>query len=524
MRKYLFTALASCALLCAPVNAPAQDNGPKPLFTEPITKQPKGRMVKNQVRKALSFYTDVGGANVDSVDYYIGNYVIGDDDCVYLKNPFTFFPTQSYLKLECLNGDTLVAHMPQAIFINTEEIPYYASRMVLKAGSQGMTYGFEQNADGTYNTDMRFLFRGDTLTLIGEDNVEGDYPKVILGLTTLAGIWKEAGEVELSVRPTDKKPLSLPQGVKPQLYQLSHTGFYGDATDLVEVAFADNKVYVSNPYSTTALQWAEGEIKGNSVVFARQYLGPNESDGYHIFFVPGVYSETAPDFFDLADTLRFNYDNTAKSLTATDLQSILINVGDRRVFTAAAYINPSLSPYTATAGKPANPEITSFGRYGEEAEGEGYLQFEFPSEDVHAQPLFKNNLYYKVYTAEGKALTFSPEKYSGLDTEITEVPYGLNDNTDFFMADDSHKFYFFQAADSLGLQTVYKGEQELSSDIVWTTGRTTTGISQPAISQTAAEVRYYDLQGRRLSQPRRGVCIRQRVMANGSVVNDKTIK
>ena len=169
--------------------------------------------------------------------------------------------------------------------------------MVLKAGSQGMTYGFEQNADGTYNTDMRFLFRGDTLTLIGEDNVEGDYPKVILGLTTLAGIWKEAGEVELSVRPTDKKPLSLPQGVKPQLYQLSHTGFYGDATDLVEVAFADNKVYVSNPYSTTALQWAEGEIKGNSVVFARQYLGPNESDGYHIFFVPGVYSETAPDFF-----------------------------------------------------------------------------------------------------------------------------------------------------------------------------------------------------------------------------------
>lgn len=33
-------------------------------------------MVKNQVRKALSFYTDVGGANVDSVDYYIGNYVI----------------------------------------------------------------------------------------------------------------------------------------------------------------------------------------------------------------------------------------------------------------------------------------------------------------------------------------------------------------------------------------------------------------------------------------------------------------
>ena len=92
MRKYLFTALASCALLFAPANAPAQDNGPKPLFTEPITKQPKGRLVKNQVRKALSLYMDFGGANVDSVDYYIGTYVIGDDDCVYLKNPFTFFP------------------------------------------------------------------------------------------------------------------------------------------------------------------------------------------------------------------------------------------------------------------------------------------------------------------------------------------------------------------------------------------------------------------------------------------------
>lgn len=510
-------------MLCLPASAQTQGNGVIPQSTEPITKQPKGLQVKNQARKALCFYSTGQGADLDSVDYYIANYVLGDDGCVYLKNPFTFFPTQSYLKLDRLNGDTLVAHMPQAIY--SDETMLYASRMVLKSGSKGMTYGYDRNADGTCNTDMRFLLRGDTLTMLGDDTPQGEYPKEILGLTTLEGAWNEAGEVAMTVRPTGKKPVELPQGVLPQLYRLAYSDFYGDGTTLVEVAFDHDKVYISNPYSTGALQWAEGTIHGSRVVFASQYLGPNECEGYHMFFCPGMYSETSQEYFDMADSLRFDYDEAAKSMTAASPQTIIINVGDDRVFTAAVYISPSLSPYTATIKQPANPEITSYSPFGEEAEGEGSLQFELPSVDVSGQQLFKNNLYYKVYTAEGKVLTFSPQQYSGLDAAMTEVPYGLSDNTDFYMADDSHKFYFFQSVDSLGLQTVYKGETELCSDIVWTTGRTTTAVSQPTASgQRTLTTRYYDLQGRRLPRQQRGVCIRQRVLADGSVVNEKIIK
>ncbi len=522
MRKTIFAALALSTLISAPAVAQTGGGAPEPQTTEPIVKRPQGRLVKNQARKALSFYSTGAGADVDSVDYYIGDYVVGDDGCVYLKNPFTFYPTQSYLKLDRLDGDTLVARMPQAIY--QDEAMLYASRLVLKSGSQGMTYGYEQNADGTFNTDMRFLLRGDTLTLLGEDT-SGDYPQAILGLATLSGNWAETGEAAFSVRPLGVKPTALPQGVTPQLYQLAYSGFYGEGTDLVEVAFADGKVYLSNPYNTCGMQWAVGNVAGNSVAFGPQYLGPNEGEGYHEFLCPGVYSETAEEYFELTDSLRFVYDDAAKTLSTSIPQSLLINVGDDRVYTAAVYIGPSLTPYTATADRPANPEITSYAAYGEEGEGEGSLQFELPSVDVNGQPLFKNNLYYKVYTASGKVLTFGPGQYESIEKEMTEVPYGMSDNVDFFMADDSHKFYFREAADSLGLQSVYKGERELCSDIVWTTGRTSTAIALPATRhEGTGEARYFDLQGRRLSGRQQGVCIRQRVLTDGRIVNEKTIQ
>ena len=119
----------------------------------------------------------------------------------------------------------------------------------------------------------------------------------------------------------------------------------------------------------------------------------------------------------------------------------------------------------------------------------------------------------------------NPAQYASLEGELTDVPYGMSDNTDFFIADDTHKFYFHDAVDSLGLQSVYKGEHELCSDIVWTTGRTTSAITQPvSLHSTDADVRFFDLQGRRISGNQRGICIRQRVLSDGRVINEKIIQ
>lgn len=222
MRKLIISTLALSAILCIPAVAQTSDGNPEPQTTDPIVKRPQGRLMKNQVRKAMSFYSTGSGAYIDSVDYYIGDYVMGDDGSVYLKNPFTFFPTQSYLKLDRLEGDTLVARMPQAIY--REDDTYYVSRLVLKSGNQGMTYGYEQNADGSFNTDMKFLLRGDTLTMLGGETA-GDYPEVILGLTTLQGNWAETGEAVFTVRPLDVQSAQLPQGgrasaIPAHLYRL----------------------------------------------------------------------------------------------------------------------------------------------------------------------------------------------------------------------------------------------------------------------------------------------------------------
>ncbi len=57
----------------------------------------------------------------------------------------------------------------------------------------------------------------------------------------------------------------------------------------------------------------------------------------------------------------------------------------------------------------------------------------------------------------------------------------------------------------------------------WPAYNTTTGISQVRTSAITA-TEYYDLSGRKLSEPQRGINIRVERMANGQAVTSKVIK
>lgn len=519
-------ALVALALLL-PLAAMAGDDVPALVSTTPIKARPAGKLLKNNVRQAKSFYsTGTEGADIDSVDYYVADYVVSEGGSVYLKNPFTYLPTGTYLKLDALHGDTLVARLPQAIYTDEDGNIYYASRLTLKQTEQGQTYAYDKQQDGSFRTDVRFVMSNGRLTMLGEgDNADGQ-PKSILGLVSAAGNWVEYGEAALSVRPLDATATTLPSGATKQLCRMSYISIFGEMTETTELAFVGNDAYLANPFVSDSVQWIKGTVTGDKVTFTSQYLGVNEQGGYHMFFCPGRFSEDADDSYELAPELSFSYDRKAGTLTATDPQALLINVGDTRLYYAAAYRAPVLTLSEAQVGKPSNPVISEFKKWGEADYNAGSVEFELPSQDVNGVDLFKGNLYYRVYTAPGTSYVFSPKRYTNFDTERTDIAYGLSDNLDFFMQDDTHKFYFYDRLDSIGLQSIYKDATgELRSDIVWSTGRTTTGL-QNATTKDAAVVstRYFDLSGRAAVPFRHGVVVRQRKLSDGSVRNEKIIK
>ena len=511
----------------SPLATLAGGDVPEAVTTTLIKTRPEGILHKNFVRQAKSFYsTGTEGADIDSVDYYVADYVVSEGGSVFLKNPFTYLTTGTYLKLDVLNGDTLVARLPQAIYTDEDGNVYYASRLVLKQTEQGQTYTYDKQQDGSFRTDVKFVMSNGQLTMLGDDGNADGQPKSILGLVSATGGWGEYGEAAFSVRPLDATAVTLPGGATKQLCRMSYISIFGKMTEMTELAFVGSDVYMANPFVSDSVQWIKGTVAGDKVTFASQYLGVNEQGGYHMFFCPGRFSENASDGYELAPELTFSYDRKAGTLTAADPQTLLINVGDKQLYYAAAYRAPLLTLSGNKVGKPSNPVISEFKKWGEADYNAGSVEFELPSTDANGQDLFKGNLYYRVYTAQGKSYAFSPKSYTNFDTERTDIAYGLSDNLDFFMQDDTHKFYFYDKLDSIGLQSVYKnGANELRSDIVWTTGKTTTGIS--AVKHQDANVvstRYFDLSGRAVIPSRHGVVVRQRKLSDGSIRNEKIIK
>lgn len=451
-----------------------------------VSEQPEGTFFHNQLRKATSWYTETGtSADKDNVDGYIADYVVQDDGTVWVSNPFTYFPTDSWLRLDRAAGDTLVARLPQAMYVSDEDVTYYATRMVV--GQKDGNYAYMLPAyDEDYN--VKFTLRGDTLRMIGEDtDAASGLPKAILGLATQAGGWSCYGEIEWEATPLGYAVATLPEGLTANEYTLGYTSIYGQpATDLVKVAISGNDVYMSDPVNQNDTVWIHGTLNDGKLSFTKQYVGADEMQGFHLFLAPGRADETSSEGYSFIDTLTMTLNAETGVFTAPENQCWIVNVGASKVYSYDIYTAPTLTPEKAATGtaRPVNPVITSNEPY-DAFEG-GNVQFNLYATDVEGQTLAKSKLFYNIYLdTPDKPYVFSAEQYESLTEDMTDVPYSLDDQYDFFSSEELHKCYVYQSFSRLGVQAVYKGDNgTLRSDIVWT-DNTITGLK--ALNATTGE-------------------------------------
>lgn len=485
-----------------------------------ITETPEGTLYKDMWRSFYGYYVYWFWAVLAEEDALGGDLVEGADGSFYIKNPFGGYATNTWIKGEKGEGDTINVQLPQAIYDYGEGVYLYAMNM-----KDSTYYDEDGNLSSTFvpaeSQVVKYVWHDKTLTKTDDTH--------LIGMVDVDGGWYGYGDYT-SVWTEQTDPKSTPAdttGTQPYTMQ------YGGDFQFVDVKFDGSDVYVKGVSSTQPDAWIKGTIKGDSAYFDMQYFGVDPEYNYHTYFIPAipvqVYDEEYEEYYDSYEikdgALAFAYDAEAKTLATDGL--FLINGGKSRVYYISAIDSAVFAPYTEVAAIPADPTITDFMAYDEEY-GYGGVAFDAPKVGTKGEVLNPANMYYNMYFDDELFTLFSDE-YPGIEDEMTDIPYDFYDyvNYDISCSGTSHTFYFYTTGfDRIGVQMFYTGGGETNSSNIVYYDVTATGIKSAVKSGDNAvkTVTYTDLGGRTVKNPTSGLYLKTMTFADGTVKTVKVVK
>ncbi len=505
-----------------------------PVSTTVIKETPQGTYSSNWSYNVNTGYSVSSGKYVISQSKYdqFGEVVFGPDNTFYYKNPFSFFTTDTWLKGDVVKGtggiDTLVIHTPQAVYESipagqTEPRTLYAIALVEKNGGNFYTLPVPDSV----TTDFKFLYSPtEGIAQLKEDQ--------IMGLCNLQGQWSGYGDKAIWFEPLTDKQLTPPEGLTKERYIVEHT--YGDSAcvSFCDVAFDGPNVYVGNMLSDVNGEWIKGIVLGRNISFkSGQYLGGDSKHRSHDYFhgahpYKATYDDETYQLYSVMSKISGTYDPTLKEFAMDSTMSF-----DREkasVSSVMRWDTPYFHKYEDPKAAPANPWFKDVHAYADTA-GLGYAYFYVYDKTADGKYLDHAKLHYNVYF-DGVKHTFKPGEYRFLTSDMTDIPYGYIDDPeyqgDFLTAHNTHQnmlFFYEKNAKTIGIQAVYVSDGvEYKSDLITYDMTATTGINGiTANNQSASRTVYYDLAGRKVSDPQHGVYIRTDVYSNGHKAVKKVI-
>ncbi len=489
----------------------------------PMTEQPKGVNYTNVNRSGRGYYSSVLGVDFGEYTCTLGEYVMGDDNNVYIKNPFSQKKTNSYLKLERLSGDTLIARLPQTIGLD-EGHKTFVTRMVLKIFEDDKyTYTPDTLSDNTIASDMKFVMRNDSIIQLSEGrNEEYNHPKTILGEMSSEGYWTGFGDDEQVWSLINDPMTALPENAVATTYQMSYLPT--DSTTVsktVRVAFDGNNVYINTPDNTE--EWIKGVITGNKAVFKLQYLGRNEAENCHVYFIPATFTlvNHFSNYKD-ADELIFEYNAEEKSLKSAKGTSLFVSAGkilseNNKLF---AYDEPQFVKFVEKPATPAAPEIRS--ATSNVTGWGGSIEYVIKVEDTEGNYISEDKLFYRVYFDNET----EPFVFIDADGEqMTEIPYNYTDGFSFFnIKGVRYIVSLMKEFNRVGIEEIYKGGGETRvSETTWY-DVVSDEIRNVDNNENVKSITYYTLSGKQINKPANGLFIQVTTYADGSKKSMKIIR
>lgn len=278
---------------------------------EMITKQPEGKLYKDMYGYSEGFVSQWGAIYEDVRDGVARDFVVGNNGSYYMKSPISAQPTDSWIKGDKAEGDTIVFKLPQQIYTldngDGNPIKYYASRLVYQQVDGENQYVLDEKSQ-----DIKFVWRNDSLIKCDKD--------ALLGMTSEAGDWNGLGDLisETTICPfTNEAPKDLSKATK-YIFTF-HPSERTTTQRISQVVIEGDDFYANNIDANIPDAWIHGKINNGKVVFSgAQFLGLDKNASQFRFNFPAnVYydDETYMTEYKTMDEVSFDYDAATGNLS-----------------------------------------------------------------------------------------------------------------------------------------------------------------------------------------------------------------
>ena len=456
-----------------------------------------------------------------------------DGQTLYFEDIVSGCSFDTYVKAT-KEGNTISIPVGQCVIFDED----YGYGLNLYAGKY---YTYEEDGEtyGSYaidpeTTEIKFTVAEDGSMKIEDKfcSAEGyNSEYVVTYFYTDDDSWSGYTDWNSQYTPFNDEPTALPDGIELKDYVFHSEDYaYQETNDyLLPCGVSGDKFYITYLSESNPDNVVVGTIEGDKVRFAQnQYLG--QESGYFAYFVGANFTAQLvedPDYGDYITTTYslpegdfvMNYDAEAHRLTAAENTAIIINTGaattDADISSLASYDNPVFYEFKEIEATPADPSITYF-YDGFEDYGYLYLTADIPCTDAEgtylSPALMSYSFYYRIDDEES-IFEFTADDYYGFAElgieSMTEVPYSFSCYDKDGYADiskgGSMVLFYTSAPDAIGVKSIYTGLGiRHESPISWYQ-ISESSIKEIGVSEGNGAI--YDLMGRRLSAPFRGINI-----------------
>lgn len=459
------------------------------------------------------------------VNFVAGKFVFDEGNKVYILNPLSFLPTFTYIEGELTDENTIVVNFPQKLFYEEYEgegYNYYLNKMdfIFDNVEEQTGWYFITESD---NTLTYKLIDGEWMLQGTDDGLS------VLGLTNDNDEWMGYADFLTVFTPFNDTPLSLPPTLKSEKWAMTYEGVNGK---FVDICFDGEDVYLGAFSIYFPDSYIKGEVRGDKIAFpTRQYLGIDRFVYHHDYLMGGEYHEEFDEYgypypvINLADEIVFNYDAEARTMSTED--AVIINSNPEYQSYFEGFTAPTIKWQPATTDKPTpqDPQILAYYPYDPMLE---FAIIEFIVNPITAEGylLDTNNLFYRIYL-DDDIFEFTTDVYLGLKEDTELIPYGYTDDLSWTIVangSDQGVYLFPEGYDRVGVQAVYFQEGEMYESQIIYADDDTNGVNVSVSESEEIAPVYYDISGRIATSDSKGMIIKCRRWADGSVKMEKTVR
>lgn len=513
MKKIVLFSLMVIVSLSTMANLKSPDRKPR-LLSGDITENPKHVTPEGESK----FFTKQSISCLSLFDNTYFNVYMGAavemistaDGKVYLNNILSELSTTEWIEGSFSDGNIII-ELPQVAYTQRDEVFYLE------------VYDIDDDGNLTKSDNQTY-----TLVPYGEGGYIAENSNQLIGVK-LSGYELLGDGVNCMELQTDVVP-ETPSDLKFEEWNILRDN---ETISPIKIAFDNNEIYIAGLYNSLPDACVKGVINGDKIeIPSGQFLGLTPNGRWWTYFqgctITRVEDEELGEYNEYEIIPEFNFEYNKEVGLLKSMGSFLIscckNYPDNQPVTLMTFERECiikkqdndvcLSPSPAKIIYAA-PYIDIDPDWGFEI-GYGSLQFEFLPLDIEYNLMDYKNLSFEIYL-NGSAYTFTPEWYEDLQSPITEIPYDFSCGYDIRFADNQSIIIFNEPNEtkSYGVVIIQKKDGEVARSEM-TTYEFESGVGTIVDTKDIISVDYYDLNGRKVSNPGSGIYIQKVNFSDGT--------